>query len=109
MTDWDAYNADLAKGYPRQLVRLKYDVTPDAYDQLLDCFIFDFRRAWWYFWSFVRDALLVRCWICHRRHWRKPFIERTPGGGGMHCGYGIRWTLKSMWTVWYGAGKHGED
>ncbi len=107
--DWDKYDADAMTGMSRQLLRAKYDITPDAFAQLEEAFIFHIRHAWETLKWQAKSMLLVKCALCGHRHWFKPYVRNTDGGGGVHCVYGIWHTFRSApRAVWF-AGQHGED
>ncbi len=105
---YDLYDADMEAGVPRQLVRLKYQLTPDAYDQLKEAFIFHYRAAWSEFWWQLRSILKLKCSVCGHRH-VGTYRETYPSGGSLTCVFGLTYTWRYVFTTWRHAGKHGED
>ena len=106
--EFDLYEEAMERGVGRQLARARYGITPDAFDQLEEAFIFHYKTAWQVLKSGVKSVFLFRCHMCHRRHFGA-LEENTGNGGGLYCMYGIGYTFKSVWTHWWYAGKHGED
>ena len=107
--DWTNYETDAKRGTPRQLLRLRYDMTPDAYEQLQEAFIFHRRYALATAKNQFKQLLVGRCSACGIRHFRKPIEEKYPSGGGFYCHYGWLWHLKYVFPLIWWAGKHGED
>ena len=115
------YDSALAKNVPRQLARLRYNITPDAYDQLCVAFIFHWKHALSTLWWGVRHVLTLRCSTCGYQHFFRPFRRRPRGsieigpakewdsGYYMGCGYGWWKSLKMLPTYWLLMGKHGKD
>jgi hypothetical protein len=102
--DVTGYDKAMDEGWPRQLARAKFGLTPDAFDQLRDhTFIFHWLYAWQCLKWNVVALLTYRCQACGGHHWRNKERER------FFCGYGYSWTLRHAWTSWWWAGKHGDD
>lgn len=100
---FDPYRDALQRGVPRQLARARHYITPDAWDQLEEAFIFHWRYALQVLHFGIKQLATGRCLACNNRHWRT--LERKR----LFCGYGYRYTLRMGLRTWWYAGKHGED
>jgi hypothetical protein len=112
---WEAreqsYEQAMDSGVPRQLARLKYNLTPDAYDQLTDhTFIFHYKQAWDAFLGSVRTVLTGRCYQCGARHWGKTLRYTVNGENRGGCfGWGWLRSWRAIPRTWWFHGRHGED
>jgi hypothetical protein len=102
------YEKDIEAGVPRQLARLRYDLTPDAYDQLKGAFIFHYTEAWAAFKYYGWSLLTGRCIACGKRH-LKPILYTVNGENRGGCYNGFTVTLRVAPMGWWYAGKNGDD
>ena len=110
MVNWEAYEAGIKKGLSRQLLRARYDVTPNAFDQLEEAFIFHVQYAWDTFKYRTKMVVTLRCGTCgRRRHLWGTFRRINANGGGVICGYGWWWGVHNWLPMVWWAGRHGED
>jgi hypothetical protein len=99
----DPYIQALEQGVPRQLARLRYDITSDAYDQLQEAFIFHWRYALQVAIHQFRNVVTLRCPGCGGRHLGT--LEKP----GLYCSYGWEHGVRYFFSQIYFSGLHGED
>lgn len=108
--NFDGYRRAVDEGTPRQLARLKYDVTPDAYDQLREAFIFHWRPALSVLKWELAALVTGRCNACGNRHIVP--LTNNPNrkvGSLYYCGYGWRPNpVSALVSAWL-TGRHGMD